>query len=66
MRIFPERSRDWIESTAPGATYVNPGFTIEFYLRAVVLTFLAAAFGLGGWVEIRIYRWMVNNGLDLP
>ncbi len=51
---------------APGATYVNPGFTIEFYLFAVVLTFLAVAFGLGGWVELKVYRWMAKRGLELP
>ena len=51
---------------APGATYVNPSFNIEFYLVAFVLTFSAGAFGLGGWVSIRISRWMAKRGLDLP
>ena len=51
---------------APGATYVNPGFTIEFYLIAVVLTFLAGAFGLAGWIGIKVYRWTVKRDIDLP
>jgi hypothetical protein len=51
---------------APGATYVDPSFNMEFYLVSVVMVFLAGAFGLGGWVLIRASRWMAKRGLDLP
>jgi Protein of unknown function (DUF3592) len=51
---------------APGATYVNPGFTIEFYLVAFVLTCMAGAFAFAGWAGIRVGRWMVKRDIDFP
>ena len=51
---------------APGATYINPGWNIEFYLIAFVVTWIAGAFGLAGCVAIRVSRWMVKKGIDLP
>ena len=51
---------------APGATYINPGFTFDFYWVAVILTLMAGVFGFGGWTQIRVYRWMVKREIDLP
>jgi hypothetical protein len=51
---------------APGATYVNPGFNIEYYLVAFVLTCMAGAFAFAGWAGIRVGRWMVKRDIDFP
>lgn len=51
---------------APGATYVNPGFNIEFYLVAFVLTCMSVGFAFAGWSAIGIYKWMERSGLKLP
>jgi len=51
---------------APGATYVNPGFNLEFYLVAFVLTCMAGAFAFAGWVAIKVGRWMVRRNINLP
>ena len=47
-----------------GTAYVNPAFTIEFYLISFALTCGAGAFGLAGWMLIRVSRWMVKKGID--
>lgn len=51
---------------APGATYVNAGFNIEFYLWAFVLTCMAGAFAFAGWMAIKVGLWMVKRAINLP
>lgn len=51
---------------APGATYVNPGFNIDFYLVPFVLTCMSVGFAFAGWSLIRIYNWMETRELKLP
>ncbi len=46
--------------SAPGAIYVNPGFTVEFYLVAFVLACMAGTFAFAGWVAIKVGRRMMR------
>jgi hypothetical protein len=51
---------------APGAIYVNPGFNIEFYLVAFILTCMAGGFAFAGWGAIKVGCWMARRGIELP
>ena len=51
---------------APGSVYVEPGFNLEFYLVAFILTCLAGGFAIFGWVGIWVGRWMERKGIELP
>jgi hypothetical protein len=67
VAVAPGQSRIVIyNKLAPGATYVDPGFTIGFYLVAFVLICLAGGFAFAGWVGSKVFRWMVRRGIDLP
>jgi hypothetical protein len=51
---------------APGSVYVEPGFNIEFYLVAFILTCLAGGLAIFGWVGTILGRWMERKGIELP
>ena len=51
---------------APGSAYVEPGFNLEFYLVAFILTCMAGGFAIFGWVGIRVGRWLQRKGIELP
>ncbi len=51
---------------APGSVYVEPGFNLEFYLVAFILTCMAGGFAAFGWAGIRLGRWMQRKGIELP
>ncbi len=51
---------------APGSVYVEPGFNLEFYLVAFILTCLASGFTVFGWAGIRVGRWLQRKGIEFP
>jgi len=51
---------------APGSVYVEPGFNLEFYLVAFILTCMAGGFAIFGWAGIGLGRWMQRKGIELP
>jgi hypothetical protein len=50
---------------APGSVYVEPGFNLEFYLVAFILTCMAGGFAIFGWAGIGVGRWLQRKGLEL-
>jgi hypothetical protein len=49
-----------------GTVYLNPGWTVSFYGIPILLTSIAAAVAVFGWIQLKIYGWMVRRKIQLP